>query len=126
MWVVREGNISKTTKLSQRLVLFSRLDEDGQVGIGVFPKGKEILVRLARGCRDACQSGGAADAEVGHCMNPRERIGVRLVNDLLELRRRLSTHVLLQVENPAQVGAAEADDDTRSEEHTSELQSHSL
>src|ERR1043166_4062021 len=96
MWVVREGNISKTTKLSQRLVLFSRLDEDGQVGISVFPQGKEILVRLARGGRVACQCGGATEAEVGQCMNRRERIGGRLVNDLLELRRRLRAHVLLQ------------------------------
>src|SRR5690349_10476479 len=69
MWVVREGNISKTEKLSQRLVLFPRLHEYRQGLIGVFPEREEILVRLA------CGGGVATDR--GSTSQPQMRQRVR-------------------------------------------------
>ena len=51
--------------LSQRLILFSRLHEDRQVRIGIFPECKEILIRLARARRVAAEDRGAAQAEIG-------------------------------------------------------------
>src|SRR5919112_4012977 len=47
MWV-GVGLYHNQSKLSERLILFSRCNEHGQVAVGIFPQSEEILIRLTR------------------------------------------------------------------------------
>jgi hypothetical protein len=75
------GNISQ---LFQLLVLLTGLDEHRQILICVFPKCKEILIRLAGAGRVAIYDCGSREAELRKRACRRKRIYTRIVNDLFE------------------------------------------
>src|SRR5687767_10134120 len=57
-------NIPQPPALFQLFVFFPRLNQHGQIGIGVFPQRKEILVRLSRAGGVAVDRGGPGQSKM--------------------------------------------------------------
>src|SRR5271154_243429 len=93
------------SQLLQLGVLRLGFFQDGNVGVGVFPEGEEILVGFSGFRRVACERGGARQAQVGKrvelspigVLPSAAPIGALVIQDLLELSRCLSAVTQTQV-----------------------------
>ena len=74
--------------LAQRCVLRPGLSQNGDVGIGVFPEGEEILVRSTRFGRVPVERGGASQAEMRQSTEGKIQHDASVINDFLKLRSR--------------------------------------
>ena len=71
--------------LSQALVLSLRFQEDGDVGIGVFPKCEEILVSLAAAGGVACECRSTRQTKTGERVSDALSVNTSVIENLLEL-----------------------------------------
>src|ERR1700722_6334578 len=84
-------------QLLQLCVFGFGLLQDGDVGIGVFPKGEEVLVSSFGFCGVARHSVGTAELQVGECPQNVVRYDGAVIDDLLEFGRRLLLIPYLQI-----------------------------
>ena len=75
---------SQPCSLQLRVLLLSFL-QDGDVGVGVFPESKEVLILcMGFGCI-ALESVGAGETKMGESADWRVQCDAAMVNDILEL-----------------------------------------
>src|SRR5271165_167919 len=92
VWVVHPqdgclGHPPAALMISPQLgVLGFGLLVDGDIGIGVFPEGEKILIRLARGSLVAHHHLRAAELQVRKCTRHKSGYYARMVEEFLELR----------------------------------------
>ena len=91
----------------QLRVLCFGLLQDGDVGVGVFPEGEEILIGSFRFGGIACHRVGSAELETRQCCRHEITDHTPVVKQLLELGRCGNTVVRKQMSLPAQVGRVE-------------------
>src|SRR5580700_4804767 len=60
-------------------------DENGNVGVGIFPQTKEFLIGPARRDRVACKSMGTAEPKMYQCSEGTIHHDAALINESLEL-----------------------------------------
>src|SRR5262245_23432329 len=87
----------------QLLVLLLRIDQDRQIGIGVFPQSEEGLISLTAPGRVAGQRGGAGQSEMRQRPERRSRVPAAMIDYLPEFNRRLASRLSTQMRLAAKV-----------------------
>ena len=90
-------------QLSQLAVLGLSFQEDGDIRVGIFPQGEEILVGAAGLGGPACLRVGAAQPQPRKRMYYRECINTAVVDNLLELSGRFACPPQTQIRLSAEV-----------------------
>src|SRR5262249_13994739 len=98
---------SQMLVLLQSCVLGPGLFQDGNVRVGVFPDGEEILIGGARFGLVACHCVGARQAEVSQAVHGRQWRHTRMINDFVKLPNGLRPLACCQMGQTTNVGLGE-------------------
>src|SRR5579863_10733991 len=83
------SGLPKRRRLLELGVLGLGLDQHGNVGVGVFPRGQEVLVGGSSLRLVALKRVGASQTQAGERIERIDRVDAAVVEDLLVLSRRL-------------------------------------